>query len=401
MSNLEGKTIVIGITGGIAAYKIPSLVTDLRAKGANIEVIMTENATKIISPLVFDTLTGNRCMVDTFDRGYPYRVGHVAVAQKADVFIVAPASANTVAKIAYGMADNMLTTTLLACTCPKIIVPAMNTAMLENPVTQENILKLKALGYTVVDAEEGTLANGDRGKGRMPEPKVLSQYIEKELKKKDLEGLKITITAGPTKEALDPVRFISNNSTGKMGYALAKVASYRGAKVVLVSGPVDSSLTVPLGVSLIRINSAQEMFDTVVKEAKDSNIIIKAAAVADYRPTEIANNKIKKSDKDLSIELSRTKDILKYLGENKTENQYLCGFSMETENLIENSRAKLKKKNANMIVANSLKTEGAGFGTDTNVVTLITEKGEKALPIMSKEEVANSILDEILLDLSK
>lgn len=392
---LKGKTVVLGVTGSIAAYKIANLASMLSKLHAEIHVLMTENATNFINPITFETLTGNKCLVDTFDRNFQYSVEHVALAKKADVVLIAPASANVIGKIANGIADDMLTTTVMACTCHKIISPAMNTNMFNNPIVQDNIEKLKRFGMEVIQPDTGMLACKDIGAGKLPSEEVLFDYILKEIRfKKDLAGKKILVTAGPTVEAVDPVRFITNRSTGKMGYAIAKIASLRGADVTLVSGPV--SIEPPRFAKVINVESAEEMFNAVSSKADSMDIIIKAAAVADYTPVSVADEKIKKKDGDLSIPLKRTKDILKYLGENKKENQFICGFSMETENLLENSKKKLEKKNVDMIVANNVKVEGAGFGVDTNVVTLITKDGYKELPQMSKEDVAAAILDAII-----
>lgn len=392
---LRDKTIILGVSGSIAAYKSAMLASLLVKQGADVHVIMTGNATNFIHPITFETLTNHRCLVDTFDRNFQYNVEHVALAKKADAFIIAPASANVIAKIAHGLADDMLTTTFLACKCPKIVSPAMNTQMYENTVTQDNLARLVQYGMEVINPANGWLACGDVGAGKMPEPSILIEYILKACAcKKDMVGKRILVTAGPTAEAIDPVRFITNHSTGKMGYSIAKAAALRGAEVTLVSGPVN--LDPPLFAETIKVESAQEMFDAVTSRSSDMNIIIKAAAVADYRPTVISDEKMKKSDKELSIELERTSDILEYLGKNKQEDQLLCGFSMETENMLANSRAKLAKKNLDMIVANNLKTAGAGFGTDTNVVTLITANHETQLELMSKMDVAGKILDYIL-----
>ena len=391
---LKGKTVLLGVTGSIAAYKIANLASMLSKLHADIHVLMTENATKFINPITFETLTGNKCLIDTFDRNFQFNVGHVSLAKKADVVLVAPASANVIGKMACGIADDMLTTTLLACRCRKIVSPAMNTNMYENPIVQENILKLKKHGISVIEPDTGLLACKDTGTGKMPSEEVLLSYILREIRfVKDFEGKRVLVTAGPTVEAIDPVRFISNHSTGSMGYAIARVAAQRGALVTLVSGPC--SLERPAFVSRINVTSAADMFNEVVKYAEQSDIIIKAAAVADYTPVKAADEKIKKKTGDLSIQLKRTADILKYLGENKREGQFLCGFSMETENLLENSRKKLIDKNADMIIANNLKMAGAGFGTGTNIVTIITKDGYKELGRMDKEDVAICILDEI------
>ncbi len=391
---LKGKTVLLGVTGSIAAYKIANLASMLSKLHADIHVIMTKNSTNFINPVTFETLTGNKCLVDTFDRNFQFNVEHVAIAKKADVVLVAPASANIIGKMANGIADDMLSTTLLACKCTKIVSPAMNTNMYENPIVQENILKLKKHGISVIEPDTGLLACKDTGTGKMPSEEVLLSYILREIRfVKDFEGKRVLVTAGPTVEAIDPVRFISNHSTGSMGYAIARVAAQRGALVTLVSGPC--SLECPAFVARINVTSAADMFNEVVKHAGQSDIIIKAAAVADYTPVTIADEKIKKKTGDLSIELKRTADILKYLGENKREGQFLCGFSMETENLLENSRKKLIDKNADMIIANNLKMEGAGFGTGTNIVTIITKDGYKEPGRMDKEDVAVCILDEI------
>jgi phosphopantothenoylcysteine decarboxylase/phosphopantothenate--cysteine ligase len=395
---LKGKNVLLGVTGSIAAYKIASLASALVKLHCNVDVIMTENATNFINPITFETLTGNKCLVDTFDRNFQYSVEHVSLAKKADVVLVAPATANFLAKAAYGMADDMLTTTFLACKCPKLISPAMNTNMYENPVVQDNIKRLKSYGCEVIDPACGHLACGDTGAGKMPEPELLLEYILKEIAcDKDMKGLKVTVTAGPTREPLDPVRFLSNRSTGKMGYAIARAAMQRGADVTLIAG--ETSLADVPFVRMVHIETAKEMFDAVMESAKDSDIVIKAAAVADYTPDTVAENKIKKSDSDLSIALKRTDDIIGTLGKLKSEinpKLFLCGFSMETENMLENSRAKLEKKNLDMIVANNVKVEGAGFATDTNVVTIITKDATESLPIMSKDSVAHELLNRIL-----
>ena len=392
---LRGKTVILGISGSIAAYKIASLASALVKKHCDVHVIMTQNATNFINPITFETLTGNKCLVDTFDRNFDFSVEHVSIAKKADAVLVAPASANVIAKMAHGIADDMLTTTLLACQCPMIVAPAMNTRMFRNAIVQDNIKVLKRYGMEVIDPACGYLACGDTGEGKMPEPELLLEYILKALsEKKDLDGLNVLVSAGPTREAIDPVRFITNHSTGKMGYAVARAASMRGAKVTLVSGP--TSLTPPPFVEVVDVVSAEEMFQAVTSRAAEQDIIIKTAAVADYRPAEIAAEKVKKKDGEMSISLERTKDILGYLGEHKRDGQFLCGFSMETEKMLENSIAKLEKKNLDMIVANNLKMEGAGFGTNTNVVTVITKEGGEQLPLMSKDEVAEKLLDAIM-----
>ena len=391
---LKNKCVVLGVTGSIAAYKIASLASALKKKGADVQVIMTRNAAQFITPVTFETLTGNKCLIDTFDRNFTFEVEHISVAKKADLVLVAPASANVIGKLAHGIADDMLTTTILACKCPKLLSPAMNTAMYENPVVQDNLSILKKYGWEVIEPASGYLACGDTGAGKMPEPEVLLSHIEQHLAcEKDLLGKKVLVTAGPTQEALDPVRYLTNHSTGKMGYAIAHAASLRGADVTLVSGPV--SIAPPPFVNLISITSAQDMFEAVSAHATEQDAIIKAAAVAVYTPADVSSEKVKKKDGDMSIPLKRTTDILKYLGEHKRDGQFLCGFSMETEHMLENSTAKLTKKNVDMIVANNLKTTGAGFGTDTNVVTLITREGAEELPLMSKEEVAHQILDRI------
>lgn len=392
---LKGKTILLGVSGSIAAYKAASLVSLLVKNSADVHVIMTRNAVNFINPITFETLTGNRCLTDTFDRNFEFKVGHVSLAKKADLLMIAPATANVIAKISNGLCDDMLTTTFLACRCPKLIAPAMNTAMWENAVTQDNIKKCSQYGMRIISPAEGHLACGDTGAGKMAEPEVLFRWIVSEAGyKKDLSGKRILVTAGPTRESLDPVRFISNHSSGKMGYALAQVAAYRGADVVLVSGPV--SLEEPEGVRTVRVETAAQMFDAVKEYAPGSDIIIKAAAVADYAPLNVSGQKIKKSDGDISVTLRRTDDILAYLGGHKRDGQIICGFSMETENLIENSRAKLVRKNADMIVANNLTVPGAGFCGDTNVVTIITKNAQTELPLMTKNQVAEKILDAAL-----
>ena len=391
---LEGKHIVLGVTGSIAAYKIASLASMLKKQKADVTVIMTQNAANFINPITFESLTGNKCLVDTFDRNFQHSVEHVSLAKQTDLFMIAPASANVIAKAAHGIADDMLTTTLLACQCPKIIAPAMNTRMYQNPIVQDNIKILERYGMEVIMPASGYLACGDIGEGKMPEPEVLFEFILKGLKTKDMTGLKVLVTAGPTIEKLDPVRFISNHSTGKMGYAIAKAAMRRGAEVILVTGKTE--LKPPVGVNTIDILSAADMAQAVKEHAPSQDIIIKAAAVADYRPKDIADGKIKKKDDAMNIELERTEDVLGYLGAHKINGQFLCGFSMETEHMIENSKEKLKKKNLDLIVANNLKQQGAGFGTDTNVVTLISKEDTIQLPIMSKEEVADELLSCIL-----
>lgn len=392
---LKGKHIVLGVTGSIAAYKIASLASMLVKKQADVTVIMTKNATNFINPITFESLTGNRCLVDTFDRNFEFQVEHVSLAKQTDVFLVAPASANVIAKAAHGIADDMLTTTLLACRCPKIFAPAMNTRMYENPIVQDNISTLKDYGMEVVTPASGYLACGDTGEGKMPEPEVLYEAVLRALTPKDLAGRKVLVTAGPTQEKLDPVRYISNHSTGKMGYAVAAAAVRRGADVTLVSGKVE--LTPPMGIQVVPVVSAADMAQAVKDAASEQDIIIKAAAVADYRPRVTADEKLKKKDEELSVELERTEDILAWLGAHRRAGQILCGFSMETEHLLENSRAKLEKKKIDMIVANNLKQEGAGFGTDTNVVTLITKEKTEEFPMLSKEEVAERLLDRLLV----
>lgn len=392
---LTGKTVLLGISGSIAAYKIAQLASSLKKLNADVHVLMTENATKFISPITFETLTGNRCIVDTFDRETSFNVAHIDLAKKADIFVLAPATANVIAKVVHGMADDMVTTTFLACTCPKYIAPAMNTNMYQNKITSENLHKCSLNNFNIIHATRGYLACGDVGDGKMAEPDIILEYIIREIAfTHDLKDKHILITAGPTSESLDPVRFITNKSTGKMGYALAKIATYRGAYVTLITG--ETALEKPMFASVINVSSAKDMFEAVKKRYLESTIIIKAAAVADYRPIAISDDKIKKSDNDMKIELERTDDILNWLGQHKGNGQLLCGFSMETRDLIENSKKKLKKKNLDMIVANNLKVEGAGFGTDTNVVTVITESNEVPLKKMSKDEVANEILSRLV-----
>lgn len=397
---LKGKTVVLAVTGSIAAYKIASLASSLVKLHADVQVLMTKNATNFITPITFETLTGNKCLVDTFDRNFEFSVEHVSLAKKADVVMIAPASANVIGKLAHGIADDMLTTTILACKCKKIISPAMNTNMYENPIVQDNLKILENYGFEVIQPAVGLLACKDIGAGKMPEPEVLLEYILKEVAyEKDLTGKKILVTAGPTQEAVDPVRYLTNHSTGKMGYAIAKVCSFRGADVTLVTG--KTNIPKPLFVNTVEITTARDMFEAVTERFADQDIVIKAAAVADYRPRQVSEEKVKKSDDALSIELERTDDILKYLGEHKRTDQFLCGFSMETENMLGNSRAKLVKKNLDMIVANNLKVPGAGFAGDTNVVTLITQDEETELPLLSKEETAVQILDKICCLLSR
>lgn len=393
---LKGKTVLLAITGSIAAYKIAYLASALHKLHADVHVLMTENATNFINPITFETLTGNKCLVDTFDRNFQFQVEHVSIAKEADVVMIAPASANVIGKLANGLADDMLTTTVMACRCQKILSPAMNTAMYENPVVQDNIRKLKNYGYEVITPASGYLACGDTGAGKMPEPETLLEYILKEAAfQKDLAGKKLLVTAGPTQEAIDPVRCLTNHSSGKMGYAIAKMAMLRGAEVTLVSGP--TAIEPPLFVKVVPVTSARDMFEAVTGLSDEQDIIIKAAAVADYRPKQVSEDKVKKKDDQASIELERTDDILKYLGQHKKQGQFLCGFSMETRDMIRNSRAKLEKKNLDMVAANNLKVEGAGFQGDTNVLTLITQDEEVSLPLMSKEDAALKILDKILL----
>lgn len=393
---LKGKTVLLGVTGSIAVYKIASLASALKKLHADVHVLMTENATNFINPITFETLTGNKCLVDTFDRNFQYSVEHVSLAKKADIVMLAPASANVIGKIAHGIADDMLTTTIMACKCKKIVAPAMNTNMFDNPIVQDNLKVLEHYDYEVISPAIGYLACGDTGAGKMPEPELLLEYILREIaREKDMKGLRVLVTAGPTQESIDPVRYITNHSTGKMGYAIAKVCMQRGADVTLVTGP--TSIEKPQFVNVVPITMAREMFEEVTGRAEEQDIIIKAAAVADYRPRYVSDEKVKKKDDDLALEMERTDDILAYLGTHKTEGQFLCGFSMETENMLENSRKKLKKKNLDMIVANSLKMEGAGFGGNTNVVTVITEDFEKELGKLTKEETADRILDQILV----
>lgn len=393
---LKGKTVVLGVTGSIAAYKIANLASALVKLHADVNVIMTKNATNFITPITFETLTGNKCLIDTFDRNFQFNVEHVALAKRADIFMVAPASANVIGKIAHGIADDMLTTTIMASKCPKLISPAMNTNMFENPILQDNLKILEKYGYEIINPASGYLACGDTGAGKMPEPETLLKYILRTIaREKDMAGKKVLITAGPTQEKIDPVRYITNHSTGKMGYALAENAMRRGAEVTLVTGP--TAIEPPMFVNVVPVISAEDMAGEVIARAPEQDIIIKAAAVADYRPVNPSDEKIKKKDsEESSIALERTQDILKYLGSHKRADQFICGFSMETENMLENSRAKLAKKNVDMIVANNLKVKGAGFGTDTNVVTIITADDCKELNIMSKADVANAILDEIM-----
>lgn len=392
---LTGKTVLLGVTGSIAAYKTASLASALKKLHADVHVLMTQNAVNFINPITFETLTGNKCLVDTFDRNFEYSVEHVSLAKKADVVMIAPASANVIGKIAHGIADDMLTTTVMACRCRKIIAPAMNTNMFENPIVQDNMKILQKYGYEVISPAVGYLACGDTGAGKMPEPEMLLEYILQEIAcEKDMKGLKVLVTAGPTQEAVDPVRYITNHSTGKMGYAIARVCARRGASVMLVSGP--TALNRPLFVDVVEVKSAKEMYEAVIRHAAEQDIIIKAAAVADYRPKTVSSEKVKKQDGELRLELERTDDILACLGQNKRPGQFLCGFAMETKDLIQNARQKLQKKHVDMIVANSLRVEGAGFGGSTNVVTIITEEEEISLGKMSKEETASQIIDRIL-----
>lgn len=394
---LEGKTVLLGVTGSIAAYKIAYLASALKKQHADVHVLMTRNATNFINPITFETLTGNKCLVDTFDRNFQFQVEHVSIAKKADVVMIAPASANVIGKLAHGIADDMLTTTIMACRCKKFISPAMNTNMFENPIVQDNLKTLEHYGYEVIDPAVGYLACGDTGAGKMPEPETLLSYIMRECAcEKDMKGLKLLVTAGPTQEAIDPVRYITNHSSGKMGYAIAKMAMLRGADVTLVSG--RTAIAPPPFVKVVPVVTARDMYEAVTAVSKEQDIIIKAAAVADYRPATVSDEKIKKKDDDMSIALERTDDILKYLGEHKPDGQFLCGFSMETQNMIGNSRVKLTKKNLDMVAANNVKMAGAGFQGDTNVLTLITQDEEVSLPLMSKEDAAGKILDKILLE---
>ena len=394
---LDGKTVLLGVTGSIAAYKIAYLASALKKQHADVHVLMTRNATNFINPITFETLTGNKCLVDTFDRNFQFQVEHVSIAKKADVVMIAPVSANVIGKLAHGIADDMLTTTIMACRCKKFISPAMNTNMFENPIVQDNLKTLEHYGYEVIDPAVGYLACGDTGAGKMPEPETLLNYILRECAcEKDMEGMKVLVTAGPTQEAIDPVRYITNHSSGKMGYAIAKMAMLRGADVTLVSG--RTALAPPPFVKVVPVVTARDMYEAVTSVGQEQDIIIKAAAVADYRPASVSDEKIKKKDDDMSIALERTDDILKYLGEHKPDGQFLCGFSMETENMIGNSRVKLTRKNLDMVAANNVKMAGAGFQGDTNVLTLITQDEEVSLPLMSKEDAAGKILDKILLE---
>ena len=392
---LQGKTVLLGVTGSIAAYKIAYLASALKKLHAQVHVLMTKNATNFINPITFESLTGNKCLVDTFDRNFQFQVEHVSIAKQADVVMIAPASANVIGKLAHGIADDMLTTTIMACKCKKIISPAMNTNMYENPIVQDNLAILQHYGYEVIEPASGYLACGDTGAGKMPEPEMLLEYILREIaKEKDLSGQKVLVTAGPTQEAIDPVRYITNHSSGKMGYALAKAAMLRGAQVTLVSGPC--AIEPPPFVKLVPVVTAKEMFDAVTSVSFEQDLIIKAAAVADYRPAKVFDDKVKKQEGQMSIELEKTDDILQYLGDNRVPGQFLCGFSMETQNMLGNSRAKLGKKNLDMVAANNLKVAGAGFQGDTNVLTLITQDEDVSLQLMSKEDAANIILDKIL-----
>lgn len=391
---LQGKTVLLGVTGGIAAYKMPNVVRMLKKMHCNVHVLMTENATNFITSTTFETLTGNKCLIDTFDRNFEFSVEHVALAKQADLVLIAPATANVIGKIANGIADDMLTTTVMACTCRKLVAPAMNHNMYHNSIVQENLEKLRRHGYEIIDPVCGMLANGDTGDGKLPSEETLVEYVIRELAfEKDMQGMKVLVTAGPTQEAIDPVRFITNHSTGKMGYALAKMAMLRGAEVTLVSGPV--ALQPPMFVEIVPVISAEDMYQAVLERSEGQDMIIKAAAVADYRPAETASEKIKKSEAETQLKLEKTTDILAELGKRKG-NTILCGFSMETEHMLENSRKKLEKKNLDMIAANNLKQEGAGFGTNTNVLTLITKESERQLELMSKEDAANCLLGELL-----